>query len=322
MTTPGAPPDAAPSPPPGPGPGAVAVLANVPMRAIAYYAGAITLFAFQDAMTKWVAALYPVTQVMFLRSIFSLVPLALLIWALGGIGTIRFARLPLHMARSAVLLASIVLWFYALKLLPLATAMTIGYAGALFMTALSVPMLGEKVGPRRWAALLVGFAGVIIAVRPFSTDLSAAGVTLGGLIAVGSAATFALAMILTRRLSATNSTSSIMLFQTGATLLLTAITLPFIWQAVVAFDLWILVAMGISGVVAQFCIVQAFRYGEVSILAPIEYSGLVWGVLLGWLIWSDIPAAPVFAGGGIIILSCLYIARRAARRQAALKPRP
>jgi len=297
----------------------VAALANVPLRAISYYAGAITLFAFQDAMTKWVAALYPVTQVMFLRGIFSIIPLALLIWALGGVGAIRFARLPLHLARSAILLISVVTWFTALKMLPLATAMTIGYSGALFMTALSVPMLGETVGLRRWLALLVGFVGVMVAVRPFRIDLSAEGATLGGLIAVGSAATFAIAMILTRRLSATNSTSAIMLFQTVFTLLATAVTLPFVWQAVAGFDLWILFAMGISGVMAQFCIVQAFRYGEISILAPIEYSGLVWGILLGWLIWSDIPAAPVFAGGGIIILSCLYIARRAARLSATAR---
>ena len=197
------------------------------MRAIAYYASAITLFAFQDAMTKWVAALYPVTQVMFLRSIFSLVPLALLIWALGGIGTIRFARLPLHMARSAVLLASIVLWFFALKLLPLATAMTIGYAGALFMTALSVPMLGEKVGPLRWAALLVGFAGVIIVIRPGLGMLEWAMA-----LPLLTAASYALYQLLTRRVALHDAAVASLFYVSLVGFLMASLVAPFHWVAI------------------------------------------------------------------------------------------
>ena len=279
-----------------------------------YMLAMVALLSFNDAAVKWLTAVYPVVMIMFARSAFGLLPALWLARRDGGISSLRTRRPFGHMLRSVLMLASWACMILAIARMPLTQAFTIGYAAPLFMTALSGPMLGEKVGSWRWAAVLVGFVGVLVAIRP-TTE----GINDGALFGLAAALLYALALNVSRRLSATESSSVIFFYYTTTGLVLTAIALPFVWVPLDLADLWLFGVVAVLGSAAHYYLAQAFRYGEVSLLAPLEYTSLVWAMLLGWVIWRDVPNATTLFGAAIITVSGLVIVRREARlrRRAA-----
>jgi drug/metabolite transporter (DMT)-like permease len=205
-------------------------------------------------------------------------------------------------------------FYYALEALPLTNSIAIGYAAPLFMTALSVPLLGERVGWRRWLAVVAGFVGVLIAAQP-----SAAGVSAGALFALAAALFYALTLVTSRQLSTTESSHTILFYYSLFVILALGAWMPWVWETPRWGDLWLIVFVGVAGSFGQFFLNQAFRYGEVSLLAPLDYSGLVWAGLLGFILWRDVPTQWVLAGSAIIMSAGIYIVRREAmlrRREA------
>jgi drug/metabolite transporter (DMT)-like permease len=184
----------------------------------------------------------------------------------------------------------------------------IAFAAPLFMTVLSVPMLGERVGPRRWAALSVGFVGVIVTLRPFSDGFNPV-----GLLALASAAFYAFMLITSRQLSATESSISILFYYSIGVIVTTGAAMPWQWITPTWSDAGLFLAGGIVGSFGQLFLSQAFRYGEVSLLAPLEYTALIWAILLGLVIWGDVPTWWMLLGAALVIASTLYIAHREAR---------
>ena len=203
---------------------------------------AVGLFAVMDAIVKWLAETFPLIELIFFRSTFALVPLAIMMARSGGVRLLRVTRPGLHLLRSSVGLVSMYLYFVAYKLLPLADAFALGFAAPLFMTALSVPLLREKVGPRRWMAVAVGFSGVLVMLRPGGELFQ-----LAALVPIAGAFTYALAMVIIRNLSRHDGTIAIVFYFTMFSLLVSGCTLPWIWVAPQGIQWVWLGVMGLLG---------------------------------------------------------------------------
>lgn len=296
-------------------------LRHVPRLAVAYMAGAVAFQTVLDASVKWLTDDYTVLQIAFIRYLLSAAVAVLIAGRLGGLATLKTARPLGHALRSLLNLATMLTFFYALKLLPLADAIAITFAAPLFMTAFSVVFLHERVGLARWSAVIVGLAGVILILQPAGT-----GVTPGALLALASAVFYSLALISSRQLSVTETSHNILFYYALSVLAVSGvvgligesgIVAAWKWAPLRLEDLWIFLVMGTAGTFGQFFFNQAFRYGEVSMLAPIEYTALLWGIVYGLILWGDTPSWAVLAGAAIVAGASLYIARRETRRARA-----
>jgi drug/metabolite transporter (DMT)-like permease len=284
-----------------------------PYRGLAYMAAGVFCMSVIDAVAKALVGGYALPQLVFVGRLpgpFFAIALAL---AGGGMASLTTRRIGWHVLRSLVTVVTTVSFFACLGLLPLADAVAIAFAGPLFMCALSVPMLRERVGPRRWAAILVGFVGVAIVLQPSGTGLG-----LGPLLALVAALAYALSINLSRLLSDTETSQSMLFWVSVFMLAGSGALLPFCWKTPDLHDALLFALLAVAGTLGQFCVIQAFRYGEVSLLAPLEYSALIWATLFGFLFWQQLPTATVVAGAAVIMVSSLYVVHRealAARRR-------
>ncbi|TWA82448.1 drug/metabolite transporter (DMT)-like permease [Azospirillum brasilense] len=279
-------------------------------RAIGCFVLAIFLFAGMDTLIKYLSSGYPVAQLMFARSVVAVVLVGGISVARGGWGGMRTQRPVAHVLRSLAGLLSMGCFFYAFKHLPLAEVYVLSFAGPLFITALSMPLLGEPVGWRRWAAVLVGFGGVVVMARP-----EADAPLLPILVGVAAAFFYALAMIAVRGLSRTESNTAIVVYLLLTTTVVSGVAAIPDWVQPGGFDLWLMLLVGTLGGAAQVLMTQAFRLGRAAVVAPFEYTGMIWATLLGFLVFGDVPTPTVLAGAGIIIASGLYILYRETRRR-------
>ena len=277
-----------------------------PTRAIWLMLAAVAMFALMDTGLKLLSAHYPPFQVAALRGLSSL-PLVL-VWALWTVGWRPLVRVrwSLHLLRGVLGIAMMASFVYALKHLPLSTAYSIFFVAPLLITALSVPFLGEQVGPRRWTAIAIGLMGVLIVLRPSGAGM----LSLPGLAVLLAAAAYAVSAITVRVLVRTDTNQAmvvwlLLLMALGAG----ALVVPD-WVPLRADDLWIVAAVGVVGSLGQYAITEAFRLGEASLIAPLEYSALVWGVALDLALWGVLPDAVTWLGAGIIIASGLYLLHR------------
>jgi drug/metabolite transporter (DMT)-like permease len=203
--------------------------------------------------------------------------------------------------RIALSTLEVAMFFWAVSWLPLADTVTFYLAGPIYVTALSVVLLGERVGLRRWTAVLVGFAGVVLALRP-----SAASFTLPALIALGGSFFFSVMMVTTRMLRETSDTVLIA-GQIGATLLFGAVAAPFAWVTPSLRDFLLLSLFGVLSIVALACVNRALKLAPASVVVPYQYTMIVWAVALGYLVFGDVPDVFTLAGAAIIIAAGLYI---------------
>ncbi len=267
---------------------------------------AVAAFAVMDAGLKVLAGQYPPLQVAALRGASSLPFVLAWVAATTGLAPLLRVRWPLHLLRGAIGNGMMTAFAYALQTLPLTTAYSIFFVAPLLITALSVPLLGEKVGPRRWGAIALGLAGVLVLLRP-----TGEGMLSWAALAVLLAATgYAVSAITVRVLGRAGSTASMMVwllvilaFGAGA------LAWPQ-WVPIRAVDGWVIFGVGIAGALGQYAITEAFRIGEASQIAPLEYTALVWGVLLDVTLWGVLPDAVTWVGTAIIIASGLYLLRR------------
>jgi drug/metabolite transporter (DMT)-like permease len=237
---------------------------HMPLPAVLLMAAAILAFSVQDAAIKWLSRDYGLAQIIFFSRILAVPLAALLAYRSGGLGQLRAKRPLLQVARASLTICDMLCFTAAVWLMPLADAITIGFAAPLFMTMLSVPLLKERVGPRRWTAVLLGFIGVIIVLQP-----SGAGFGIASFYALGSALAFALLIILTRVLTAVENVPCLMFWNSGIVASAMFVLMLPVWRTPTGWGIWVFALSAGIGAVAQLLITEAFRLGEVSLLAPI-----------------------------------------------------
>lgn len=290
---------------------------------------AIFLFASMDAIVKEIGAHYPTLQSLFLRTLFGLVPLAWVIHAAGGLTTLRSRQPGLQAVRTVIAFGTLFGFFYLFPLMPLAELYAVSFAAPLLMTALSVPILRERVGWRRWAAVAVGFVGVLIIVRPGAATFQPLSILL-----LGATTCYALSMVLVRRLSRTDSDQATIMFFSVPVIVVAGLLIAgnevlgrpmgratWIWPSAVDW-LWF-IAIGLLGSLGTILMTRAWRMAPVAVLAPFDYVAIVYAMGYGWLFWSEVPTLWVWAGLPFIIGSGLYILHRErvrARERAAAPP--
>ena len=270
---------------------------------------AVGALSLMDAGMKVLSGVYSPLQVAAIRALASLPLIVLWIGLTGGFAQLRRVHVALHLLRGVLGIAMLAAFIFGVRHVPLAEAYTIFFIAPLLITAFSVPLLGERVEPRRWLAIGGGLLGVLIVLRPSGTGL----ITLGGVAVMGSAAAYALSAITVRILGRTDSTQSMVFWLmsivgAGAGLL----ALPR-WRAIQPEHWIVIAAIGVAGFFGQWAITEAFRIGEPSFIASFEYTALAWGLGLDWVLFRTVPGMRTFAGAAVIIACGAYLIQRERR---------
>jgi drug/metabolite transporter (DMT)-like permease len=274
---------------------------NGPLAGIGWMLTGIAIFSLNDALGKWLLADYSVGELLLIRSAAALVVLTPFLRT-TSLATFTKAPQPaLQIMRIALSALEVAMFFWAVSYLPLADAVTFYLAGPIYVTALSVILLRETVGMRRWTAVAVGFVGVVLALRP-----SAASFTLPALIALGGSICFAVLMITTRMLRHTPD-MVLIAGQVGATLLFGTVFAPFGWVTPSLRDFLLLSVFGVLSIVALACVNRSLKLAPASVVVPYQYTMIVWAIVLGYLVFGDVPDLLTMAGAAIIIAAGLYI---------------
>jgi drug/metabolite transporter (DMT)-like permease len=285
------------------------------LKGILFMCAGVLCLAIGDAIAKWLGEVHSPLQIIFFRTLVSLPLIALLAHYGGGLRKLRTRRPGVHLVRGLIYTGTMVCFVIGLTLLPLAEATAIAFVAPLFVTLLSVPLLGERIDTPVLVASLIGFVGVLIVVRPGGDAFQ-----LGSLVLIGAAVFYALMMITARRYGATEHLWAMVFYMTLVPLVLTAASLPWVWQTPAPWHWPGFLAAGVFGVGATACITMAFRFAPAAIAAPFDYTAMLWAVLLGWWFWGEIPDLWVFIGSALIIGSGLAIAYH--DRRTTLKRRP
>lgn len=264
------------------------------------------LVTVQDAMVKWIAQSYPVGQVMTLRGVFVIAVVVLWAKATHRTGQLRVSNWNLQLTRGTLMSISTFLFVTGLTLMPIADAIAIAFAGPVIATALAALLLNESIRWRRWTAIIIGFAGVVVMLRP-TPEL----IRLVALVPLLAALVGAFRDIITRKMgTGGESTLAIMLVSTTVVTVGGLLTIPLGWVSVDIGDLGWFIASALLVALAQPLMIESFRLGEVGLVAPFKYTSLVWAVLLGLLVWGDLPDAWTWVGSTLVVGSGLYIWHR------------
>lgn len=275
---------------------------------------AVTGVAFMasfDATAKFLGANYGIVQLVFFRNVVALLFLVPLVARAGGIPALRSRHPLLHGLRALFALGAGFSFFFGLRFMPLAEAFTLTFAGPIFITALSVPLLGERVGRRRWLAVLVGFLGVVVMLRP-----GAAALRVEALLPLTAALCYAFVMLLSRKLPREEPVAGILFWTALVGAVASGLALPFDWQTPTPGDWGLFVLLGVMGSVTMWFMTLAYRHAPAAVIAPFDYTLLLWGLLLGWVIWRELPDPWIWPGAAILIACGLYITRRETRGEA------
>ncbi|MFZ2101698.1 MAG: DMT family transporter, partial [Oricola sp.] len=255
-----------------------------PVRGLGYAFLAFGLFATHDAIIKALGRDYSVFQIIFFAMLFAFVPMAILMLADQSTGNFRPRHPWLVVARSILSLTAMTAAFYAFVILPLAEVYALLFATPLLITALSVPLLGETVRFQRWAAVVVGLVGVMIVLRPGVTEFS-----LGHLAALCSALAASLATIIIRKIGGQERSAVLILFPLLSSILVMGGTLPWVYTPVELPSLGLMAAVGLISVVAQLCSIAAYRNAPAAVIAPTQYSQILWATGYGIVFFAERP---------------------------------
>lgn len=270
------------------------------------------LFSLNDAMGKWLVASYGVGQVLLIRSLAALIILVPFLWMFGPARLFRLERPKLQAARVVFSTAEVFCFYAAVRELPLADVMTYWLAAPIYVAALSPFLLGERVGALRWAAIGIGFVGVLVALTP-SGDVSPFATT----VAIIGSMCFALMVLTGRSLRRTPDTALVFWQLVGAGLA-GLVLAPFEWVSPSGIDWTLLALLGVVAMGAHLCVNRALKLADAALVAPLQYTLLPWAIILGWLFFADVPNALMLAGGAIIIGAGLMLLIR--QRRAAETP--
>ena len=258
-----------------------------------------------DTVAKYLGQQMPVPMVAWGRYAFHLGFMLMLFPGRRLVPLLRVKRLGLTLVRGALLLIATLSFFTAIRYIPLADAVAIGFVAPLFVVALSIPILGERVGPRRWAAVLVGFLGVMVIVRPGFAEVHWA---YGLMIFL--AFVFAIFVIVTRILTRTEETMAMLFYTALMGTLGTSLLLPFFWQAPTWPQIGWMAVMGALGGVSHLILINAYKVATTATLAPFQYVQIVFAAFWGYVVFGDIPDIWVIVGGSIVVVSGLYVIHR------------
>lgn len=283
------------------------------LRALLLMCVGVTMFPFLNTGIKLLTSHYSVIEIVWARFTGHFLTMIAVFLPTQGWRVFRANRPLIQITRSFLLLGSTVFSVNGIGYVPLATASAIGFSSPIIVTALSVPLLGESVGPRRWSAVLVGFIGVLIVVRPGAGQLTAA-----TLLLLCAAACYALYQIATRRSSQHDSAETGIIYAAlVGTVAMTAVV-PFSFEAPHRiFDALVLASLGVFGGVGHYFVIRAFRLGPAALIAPFGYLELVGTTTLGYLVFDNFPDSWTWIGAGLIVGSGIYIALRERRRRRA-----
>jgi drug/metabolite transporter (DMT)-like permease len=284
------------------------------LKAIGFKVMSALLFAIMSALVRQLSDAMPVGQMVFFRSACAIPPV-LLIYALRGeLASAVYTRRPFgQLGRGALSIGGMYTNFSALTRLPLADATAISFASPLITVALAAIILKEHVRVYRWSAVLIGFAGVIVMLIPhldishYAMAGTAAVATLGSIFAVLSAIFNAGTVIQTRRLTQSETTSSIVFYFSLMTALAGLVTLPFAWQTPTGLQLTMLISLGVVGGIAHIFLTESYRYATASVIAPFDYTSMLWALLLGYWVFGELPSALVYLGAAIVAGAGLFV---------------
>lgn len=286
----------------------VAITSNIAQtvanrRGILWMLLAVMMFVALDTLAKLLSETYPVWQIVWARYVFHVALIALVLRGAFP-RTLRTRRLPLQLFRSLLLVLTTGLFFLGLSMLQLAEAAAVMLLAPLFITALSVPLLREKVGPRRWAGVAVGLAGALIVIRP-GTEVF----VLASLFPLAAALINALYHITTRQLSRSDPSMTTLAYSALVGAVIMSIGMPFFWVTPDLLGWIMMIAVGLIGGISHFCLIKAYE-APAAVVAPFAYSNIVWAVVFGLVIWGDLPDIWTLVGAAILVASGLYVFHR------------
>jgi len=282
---------------------------NQPLLGIGLLVVGMGLFTINDAISKWLTVIYPVSEFIFVRGFFAVLSVLLFVAFSSSLWQLRLVNWKVQVLRSAAQAIGTLLLVSTLGFLPLSTVTALLFASPIMMAALSGPMLGERVSWQRWGAILLGFAGVLIMVQPGADSFQ-----LLMIVPLLGALALSIRDLLSRSLARTETAFSILFMSVLGQMLVGLVAIPIEtgpvkgnWTPIEPFHFAILAASGCVSGCGQFLVVQAFRNAEASLLAPFKYSTLLWAVLIGFIFWSEVPSAFILAGAVLVMLSGLYM---------------
>jgi drug/metabolite transporter (DMT)-like permease len=269
-------------------------------------------FTFMSAGIKWLGSDYPTGQIVFFRSAFALVPLLVWLGMKGDLAaSVRTNDLRSHVIRGLMGSCAMFAGFVSLQYLPLSDSVVIGYLSPLLTVVLAALFLGETIRIYRWTAVAAGFVGVVVMVSPHLSPAAlvadSRSTTIGALFGLLGACCAAGATIQVRKLTSRESTGAIVLYFTLLTTALGACTILLGWKVPSLAHLGLLVTIGILGGIGQILMTQSYRYADASLIAPFDYTTMIWAFLLGWFLFGQLPGTAVVLGGSIVAAAGLFV---------------
>lgn len=265
--------------------------------------GALSL-TINDAMAKYLTQSYPVGQVVALRGLSIIMLLIAFLFFMNNLQALKIFSWKGHIFRAGAMTGSTFLFITGLSLLPITDAIAIAFVAPILTTILGVLVLKEAVSWKRWAAIFVGFFGIIIILQPSSDAFKIAAIAPLGAAAFGAARD-----VITRALSESESSLSILFTSMLMITIAGFLTYPLGWSAVKPSHIWIFITSSLLVGLAQYLMIEAFRLGEIALISPFKYSSLLWATLIGLVIWDELPSKHVVLGAFILILSGIYLLR-------------
>ena len=284
-----------------------------PFRGIALIISSTIFLASSDAMAKYLTKSLPSAEIAWIRFAVFLLIMLPMVMASGKPNAMRSTRPLVQVLRGLALLSSSIFFIVSLGYLPIAEAAATAFIAPVFVTGLSMVFLGEKVGMRRWAATTVGLIGVLVVVRPGTAAFDPAAI-----FPILSALGWAVALVLTRRISGADRAITTMAYTALVGFLVMSAVVPLYWVTPNGTQILLGTGIGVAATVGHWIVVQAFRYADASVLAPFSYVQLVWVTLLGYFVFGEVPDAFTFVGAAIIIASGVYTAHRERVRRAKI----
>ena len=296
-----------------PAPRRAAARADQPFRGIALILLSTVFLATSVTSAKYLSKTLPSIEIAWVRFvIFGLIMVPAMVPG-SPLFALRTTRPKLQLFRGLTLLGSSVLFITGLRYLPIAEASATSFVAPLFVTALSIIFLSEKVGIRRWIATMVGLTGVIVIVRPGTGAFQ-----LAALLPIFSAFAWACTLVMTRVMSGREHVVTTMTYSSIAGVAILSVLVPFVWATPSWHDIMFGLLIGVASTAGQFIVVFAFRYADASVLAPFSYSQLLWVSILGFLVFGEVPSIWTVVGAAFIVGSGLYTAHRERVRRSQL----
>ena len=287
--------------------------ADRPFKGIALILASTVFLGASDVTAKYLSASLPSIEIAWIRFLVFALIMSPAMLPGSPLFALQTERRGLHLLRGAALLGSSLFFISGLRYLPIAEASATGFVAPLFVTALSIVFLGEKVGLRRWIATALGLLGVIIILRPGTSAFHPA-----AFFPLVSALAWACTLIMTRMMSGSERAITTMTYSSIAGVCILSALVPFVWVAPTWHDILFGVFIGVASTAGQWIVVLAFRYADASVLAPFSYTQLLWVSILGFLVFGEVPDIWTITGAAFIVASGLYTAHRERVRRSQL----